>query len=394
MLIIILIFNSLLFIFSLILISLFYKQNKEIKENNKLFNFNSLNNEITNFQYKTIPDDNKGYDGYTYGYKYNLSGNFNFDEENKYCMIWDNNSYHKCLICQPNYKLFMGRCIINYSIKALYHSDYENENVSLIYRLPSEIIEMTVDNIKVKPSTSYIFRKIGYHTVYFLFNLSKTKSLNHMFYTIDKLSGISFTPLFNSENITDISSMFLYCKSLKYIDLHNFNTINVENMNHTFRNIDSLVYIDLSLLNTQNVRYMYGLLSNNPSLKNVNFSNINTEKVENMEHMFAHDISITSLNLENFNTKNVKNMWAMFYNLSSLHYLDLSNFNTEKVANSTSMFAHCINLSYLDISSFRFNINSLNLIAGWKNPGTIRIHSSVLNKIRNQIPSNWNIISL
>jgi surface protein len=142
--------------------------------------------------------------------------------------------------------------------------------------LPSEIIEMTVDNIKVKPSTSYIFRKIGYHTVYFLFDLSKTKSLRYMFFSIDKLSGISFTPLFNSENITDIDSMFYYCKSLLYIDLHNFNTINVENMNQTFRYMSSLVSIDLSLLNTQNVRYMFALLSNNPSLKYVNFSNINT----------------------------------------------------------------------------------------------------------------------
>ena len=110
--------------------------------------------------------------------------------------------------------------------------------------------------------------------------------------------------------------------------------------------------------------------------------------------MFAHDISLTSLNMYNFNTKNVKNMWAMFYNLSSLHYLDISNFNTEKVINSTCMFCYCINLSYLDISSLRFNANSLNLIEGWKSPGTIRIHSSVLNKVKSQILSNWHIISL
>ena len=175
-------------------------------------------------------------------------------------MLCDNSTYHKCLVCQSNYKLVRGRCMINDSIKAVYHSDYANENMSLIYRLPSEIIEMTVDNIKVKPSTSYIFKKIGYHTVYFLFDLSNTKSLSYMFYSIDKLSGISFTPLFNSENITDINSIFLYCKSLQYIDLHNFNTINVENMNNAFRYIDSLVSIDLSLLNTQNVRSMYALL--------------------------------------------------------------------------------------------------------------------------------------
>ena len=384
---IILIFNSLILIFCLVLISLFNKQNKELKENNKLYNFNNLSNGIPTLQYKTpaIIDDR---------YTEYLFENFDCNEENKHCMLCDNSTYHKCLVCQPNYKLVRGRCMINYSIKAVYHSDYANENVSLIYRLPSEIIEMTIDNIKVKPSTSYTFRKIGYHTVYFLFDLSNTKSLSHMFYSIGKLSGISFTPLFNSENITDINSMFFNCRSLQYIDLHNFNTVNVENMNLTFRLMDSLVSIDLSLLNTQNVRYMHALLSNNPSLKYVNFSNLNTEKVEDMGHMFAHDISLTSLYMYNFNTKNVKDMWAMFYNLSSLHYLDISNFNTEKVTNSTWMFAHCINLSFLDISSLRFNVNSLNLIAGWKSPGTIRIHSSVLNKVRNQIPSNWHIISL
>jgi Na+-driven multidrug efflux pump len=38
---IILIFNSLILIFSLIIISLFNKQNKELKENNKLYNINN-----------------------------------------------------------------------------------------------------------------------------------------------------------------------------------------------------------------------------------------------------------------------------------------------------------------------------------------------------------------
>ena len=385
-LIIILIINGLLLIFNIILISSVNKQNKESKENNNLNNFDNLNNEIVSFQYK------KG-DNSSFFNENKISENFNCNEENKHCMLCDNyNKYHKCLLCQPNYKLVRGRCMINYSIKAVYHSDYENENVQLIYKLPSEIIEMTVDNTKVKPSTSYIFPSIGYHTVYFLFDLSKTNSLSRMFYLVDKLSGISFTPIFNSENITDISFMFCFCKSLKYIDLHNFNTINTVNMNFTFHYCESLVSLNLTLLNTQNVRYMSAFLAFCHSLKSIDFYNFNTDKVEDMGAMFAHDISLKSLNVNSFNTSNVRNMWATFYNLSSIHYLDLSNFNTEKVTNVTWMFAHDINLNYLDISSFRLNINNPQLIAGWNSPGTIIIHSSVLNKIRSQIPSNWHII--
>ena len=66
--------------------------------------------------------------------QYNLRENFNCIEENKYCMVYDNSTYHKCILCQPNYKLVRGRCMINYSIKAVYHSDYENEKVDLIYK--------------------------------------------------------------------------------------------------------------------------------------------------------------------------------------------------------------------------------------------------------------------
>ena len=383
----ILVINCLLLVFSIIILSsLFKKQFKVAKENEELYNFSSLNSQDKTPQHKipsSVSDE---------GYR-NLMENSSFIGENKYCISDSSTIYDKSQLCLPHYKLVRGRCIINYSIKAIYHSDYKNENVNLIYRLPSEIIEMTVDDKKVKPSTSYTFPTLGYHTVYFLFDLSNTTSLSYMFYSIEKLSQISFTPLFDSRNITDISHMFHYCKSLKYIDLYNFNTIKVENMNFLFQFCESLTSIDLSMLNTKNVITMYGLLSNNPSLKNVNLNNLNTEKVENMGHIFAHDISLTSLHLNNFNTTNVKNMWAMFYNLSSLHYLDISNFNTEKVTNATYLFAHCINLSYLDISSFRLN-TAFPIIAGWKSPGTIRIHSSVLSKIRSQIPSNWHIIEI
>ena len=94
---IILIFNSLILIFILILISLFNKQNKELKENNKLYYVNNLNNGITTLQYKTpgLVDD---------GYTEYLNANFDCNEDIRHCMLCDNNTYHKCLVCQPNYK--------------------------------------------------------------------------------------------------------------------------------------------------------------------------------------------------------------------------------------------------------------------------------------------------
>ena len=64
---------------------------------------------------------------------------------------------------------------------------------------------------------------------------------------------IIFMNLFNTQNITNMKSMFYNCKSLTNLDLSNFNTQNVTDMRSMFYNCKSLTSLDLSNFNTQNV---------------------------------------------------------------------------------------------------------------------------------------------
>jgi len=53
----------------------------------------------------------------------------------------------------------------DYSFKATYRSDSENESVPLIQKLPGEIIKMVIDDEEVEPCITYTFSKAGIHTV-------------------------------------------------------------------------------------------------------------------------------------------------------------------------------------------------------------------------------------
>ena len=54
-----------------------------------------------------------------------------------------------------------------------------------------------------------------------------------MFVHCSKLKEIKGINNFNTSNITNINSMFLFCEKIEYLDLTNFYTSNVTNINKT-----------------------------------------------------------------------------------------------------------------------------------------------------------------
>ena len=64
----------------------------------------------------------------------------------------------------------------------------------------------------------------GFHTVYILLNLKEMTSFEYMFAFIREMTSIHFSSLFNTENITDMASMFCAAKSLTSIDVSILNT--------------------------------------------------------------------------------------------------------------------------------------------------------------------------
>ena len=135
------------------------------------------------------------------------------------------------------------------------------------------------------------------------------------FLNLRALKQIEGLEYLNTQNVTDMSSMFSDCRTLTSLDLKNFNTQNVTDMGGMFRDCSGLTSLDLSHFNTQNVTDMGG--------------------------MFRDCSGLTSLDLSHFNTQNVTNMCGMFFYCSGLTSLDLSHFNTQNVTDMREMFSYC-----------------------------------------------------
>ena len=164
---------------------------------------------------------------------------------------------------------------------------------------------------------------------------------------------VVFDASFQNYRPTTMFGWFFYYKALTTIEgLEYLNTENVTNMGSLFRGCSALKEIDLTHFNTANVTYMGQMFEGCATLKTLDLKSFNTANVEGFYDMFRGCIALETIDLSNFNTSNVKSMFAMFYQCSALKSIDLSNFNTSNVTNMTSMFADCKALTSLDLRSF------------------------------------------
>ena len=67
-----------------------------------------------------------------------------------------------------------------------------------------------------------------------------------MFNKCNKLKEIKGINKFNTNQVTNMSGMFLECNEIEYLDLSNFNTSNVTDMGFMFFNCYNLKYLNLS----------------------------------------------------------------------------------------------------------------------------------------------------
>lgn len=125
---------------------------------------------------------------------------------------------------------------------------------------------MIIDGKEYSPTYEFTFPETGNHTVYFLIK-NDIETLYYSFYWIRNLIYISFSPIFNTENVLSTEEMFYWCDSLVSIDISNFNTKN--------------------LVTTRNMFYWC------ISLTSIDVSNFNTEKVQDMSNMFKDCVSLT-----------------------------------------------------------------------------------------------------
>ena len=91
----------------------------------------------------------------------------------------------------------------------------------------------------------------------------------------------------NTQNVTDMSEMFVCCYALTSLDVSNFNTQNVEDMTDMFLGCEGLSLLDLSNFNTANVMGMYSMFSGCSTLQTIFASDkFVTDKVLGGDDMF------------------------------------------------------------------------------------------------------------
>ena len=182
-------------------------------------------------------------------------------------------------------------------------------------------------------------------------NCSTVSSTAYWFYNLRNLTTVEGIQNLNTQNVTDMSYMFMYCSSLTTIDVTNFKTDNVTNMNSMFGYCFSLATIDVSGFNTEKVTGMWGMFARCNVLTSLDVSGFNTQNVTNMSQMFESCANLHELDVRGFNTQNVTNMNGMFEGCWRLKSLDLSSFNTHSTVNMGRLFYACDSLTTICIDS-------------------------------------------
>lgn len=160
---------------------------------------------------------------------------------------------------------------------------------------------------------------------------SKVTYMDSMLYQCSNLTTI---PLLNTSNVINMSVMFYNCSSLTTVP--QLNTSKVTDMGSMFYNCNKLTTIPL--FNTSNVTNMYQIFYSCKSLTTV--PQLDTSNVTDMASMFYNCNSLTAIPL--LDTSNVTNMYQMFWNCSSLQTVPA--FDCTNVTNMNNIFSSCSSL--------------------------------------------------
>ncbi|WP_434399244.1 BspA family leucine-rich repeat surface protein [Sphingobacterium spiritivorum] len=203
-------------------------------------------------------------------------------------------------------------------------------------------------------------------------DLSKVTNMAMMFQECNSLNGPANIGSWNTENVTDMSSMFVIAQVFNQ-DIGSWNTEKVTNMNRMFLNAEKFDQ-NIGNWNTANVTDM-GSMFANAKLFNSDISNWNTSNVTNMRGMF-NSAGKFNQNIGGWNTAKVTDMWSMF-SFAYVFNQDIGSWNTANVTTMNSMFSFA--------TAFNQDIGS------WNTAKVTTMRSMFLAALKfNQNIGNWN----
>lgn len=185
-------------------------------------------------------------------------------------------------------------------------------------------------------------------------------NIKTLFAYLSNLTSIDGLDNLNVDNVTDMSYLFDGDKSLTKVDLSGWRPTKTTSMYQMFNNCTSLekVYVDDTKdasgnwFNTEKVTNMSSMFKNNKKLvylgskgadtnvgkKEINF-NLATDSVTDMSEMFQGCDSIESFKVGASNFKSVNNMGSMFADCLNLEQVT-GTFNTHNLSDLSYMFAN------------------------------------------------------
>lgn len=213
---------------------------------------------------------------------------------------------------------------------------YHINSVSL-YKMFDEItienfVFPVLKNVKSISNLSYMFYECAKLVYCDLseFDTSSIKKMDLMFYSCHKLKKITFSKLFSTINVVDMSCMFADCSNINNLNLISFDTSNVKDMTSMFDGCIKLEKITFSELFT-------------------------TNNVVNITAMFRKCLSLVYIDTTHFNFSNVLSISQMFENCHKLEKIRIPQIKAKQINESDNIFTNCYNLSSFDLSSIDIN---------------------------------------
>ncbi len=197
---------------------------------------------------------------------------------------------------------------------------------------------------------------------------SDTSNVTNMSSLFQNCRTLKSIPLLNTTNVTNMSGMFRECVELSSIPT--LDTSNVTSMDDMFDGCNSLTTIPL--LNTSNVTDMDQMVINCSSL--VEFPMLDTSKVTSMNNMFQRCKALKQIPA--LDTRSCTTMIMMFDSCSSI--TEIPELNTSNVKDMSRVFWQCTSLTTVpmldaskvfDVYNIFKDCPSLTTLGGLKNIG-------------------------
>ena len=202
------------------------------------------------------------------------------------------------------------------SLSAQPYVVFEESTGTLTFRYDTYKPEGAYDlNVgKNKPEWSSLFEKIKKVVFDASFANARPTSCYWWFGECYKLIAIEGIEYLNTDNVTDMSSMFQSCSHSYPLDLTSFNTANVTDMSSMFKYCD-ITSLDLTSFNTANVTDMSSMFEHCRNLKSIFVCDkFVTDQITNGDNMF-NDCE----NLRGYNDSKIDHNYA---NCSKTGYFD------------------------------------------------------------------------